>query len=196
MTTDSTTDPRAPFRRAMTLGTVPYGHHNRSTVTVDVTWDGERLSITGSERAGREDVSFGQIADTARHARPRGGDLHTAEDVRRLCAIWDRWHLNDMRPGCEHQRAAGWGERRIDPSKPARAYGRHHPNQRGDTWNLLGWVYPSEVPGGLMTAPCPVCGYRYGTEWRTEDVPTGVLVALREVTRHGRDLTSTIEAAA
>jgi hypothetical protein len=185
-TTD--TDPRAPFRRAMTLGTVPYTGKARSTVTVDVEWTGDRLSITGSERYGRADLSGGQITDTARHARPRADDQHTAEDVRRLCAIWDRWHLNDVQAGCEHQRAAGWGERRIDPAKPIRAYGRHYPGQQHDTWNMLGWVREEEHPDGLLGRPCPECGYRYGTAWQREEVPTGVLVALRELTRHGRDL--------
>jgi hypothetical protein len=29
----------------------------------------------------------------------------TAEMIARLAEIWHRWHLNDMRAGCEHQRA-------------------------------------------------------------------------------------------
>jgi hypothetical protein len=187
MHTTTDTDQRAPFRRAMTLGTAPYGD-SRSTVTVDVEWTGEALTISGSERYGRTDVSFGQILDTARHARPRADDKHTREDVRRLCAIWHRWHLSDLHAGCEHQRAAGWGERRIDPAKPIRAYGRHYPGQQHDTWNMLGWVREEEHPDGLLGRPCPECGYRYGTAWQREEVPTGVLVALRELTRHGRDL--------
>lgn len=27
--------------------------------------------------------------------------------------VWDRWHLNDMRPGCEHQRELGWGKKDL-----------------------------------------------------------------------------------
>jgi len=27
-----------------------------------------------------------------------------------LLDIWNRWHLNDMVPSCEHQEALGWGE--------------------------------------------------------------------------------------
>jgi hypothetical protein len=29
----------------------------------------------------------------------------TVGSIKRLMEIWDRWHLNDMRAGCEHQRA-------------------------------------------------------------------------------------------
>ena len=32
----------------------------------------------------------------------------TKEMVQRLCDIWDEWHLNDMRPYCQHQKALGW----------------------------------------------------------------------------------------
>jgi len=188
MTTD-TDDPRAPFRRAMTLGTVPYYDGTRSTVTVDIQWTGERLSITGNEMHGRACVGGGQNSDTAAQARPRAEDRHTRHDIRRLVAIWDRWHLNDMRAGCEHQRAQGWHLQRIDPRKPSDTYAIHHPGQSRESWNLLQWVYPSEVPGGLMGVACPTCGYRHGTAWQTEEVPTSVLVTLREITKTAHHLT-------
>ena len=28
----------------------------------------------------------------------------------RLCNLWEAWHLNDLHPECEHQRALGWCE--------------------------------------------------------------------------------------
>jgi hypothetical protein len=28
----------------------------------------------------------------------------------KFCDIWERWHLNDMRPWCVHQRQLGWDE--------------------------------------------------------------------------------------
>lgn len=31
-----------------------------------------------------------------------------------LLDIWDRWHLNDMQAGCEHQRADGWDKASKD----------------------------------------------------------------------------------
>lgn len=89
--------------------------------------------------------------------------------------LGERWHLNHLRAGCEHQRAEGWGKRPIDPSKPTNVYGRHHPNQRTDSWNMLAWVYPAEVPGGLLMEPCPVCGHKYGSGWLMEPLPESVV---------------------
>jgi hypothetical protein len=39
----------------------------------------------------------------------------------------------------------------------------------------LGWLYPHEHPDGLLTRPCPICGYKYGTSWLKEDVPDDVI---------------------
>jgi hypothetical protein len=41
-----------------------------------------------------------------------------------------------------------------------------------------GWITPEEHPGGLLDKPCPVCGYRYGSAWKEERVPDGVLAWL------------------
>jgi hypothetical protein len=32
---------------------------------------------------------------------------------------------------------------------------------------------------GLLCKPCPVCGYKYGSEWRKRSVPEHVLEFLR-----------------
>lgn len=159
----------APFKATRTF------KHGLQHLVIEAEWNGTRLSITGTEYvhgAHRLDgvVGCGQILDTVRRAG------HT-----RLAAIWDAWHLNDMRPGCEHQRAAGWSERRIDTSKPSDTYGLHYPGQGQATWNLLGWIRPDEHPDGLLTRPCPECGYRYGTAWKTEAVPEDILIELASI---------------
>jgi hypothetical protein len=162
------------------IGTMPHGRQ----VYVDVELrerDGvERLSITGeighpnSLRTGNADTC-GQCQDTIREAlnndtlKPAEG--WTLQKIERLLDAWETSHLNDMVPGCEHQMAAGWDHRPIDPSKPLRAYGKHFPGQSGSSWNMAGWVRPDEHPDGLLTKPCPVCGYRYGTEWKTQPIP-------------------------
>lgn len=28
--------------------------------------------------------------------------------------VWKQWHLNDMKPGCKHQRELGWGKKEIE----------------------------------------------------------------------------------
>ena len=129
-----------------------------------------------------EPMDYGGGAGTDEIARvTRFAPGWNAERRDRLVSIMERWHLNDMRAGCEHQRAEGWDKRRIDPSKPSNAYGRHFTGQRQDSWNLLGWVRPDEHPAGLLTKPCPVCGYRYGTEWKTEDLPGDVIAFVRGI---------------
>lgn len=103
-----------------------------------------------------------------------------AERLARLVEVWRAWHLNGN-AGCEHQRAAGWAERPIDPNKPTDTYGRHFEGQRSDSWNMLAWVRPDEHPEGLLTRPCEVCGYRYGTEWKFEPLPDDVIAFAREL---------------
>ena len=76
----------------------------------------------------------------------------------------------------------------VDATRPRDTYGIHFVGQSSPSWNMLGWVRPDEHPGGLLGVPCPECGYRYGSEWKVEEVPTGVVVALRAITAGGREL--------
>lgn len=39
----------------------------------------------------------------------------------------------------------------------------------------LGWLRPEEHPDGLLCRPCPVCGYKYGSAWKKEEVPQDVI---------------------
>lgn len=50
--------------------------------------------------------SVGQCVDEIRKGTPV--DTWTPEMLNKLCDIWDRWHLNDMRPYCQHQKELGW----------------------------------------------------------------------------------------
>jgi hypothetical protein len=78
----------------------------------------------------------------------------------KLRGVWLVWHLNDMRPGCAHQEH--WDTERVLTLSDG--LGRS-----------AGHTRPEEHPEGLLTKPCPVCGYRYGTAWRKVDVPDDVL---------------------
>lgn len=182
-------------RAEVLIGRMPQGRH----VLLEIEMSDNRLSICGtighpaSLRVGNGD-SMGQNADTIRAALD-SGELKpaapwTRAEIGRVLDIWDRWHLNDMRAGCEHQRAgvaaydgdpdAGtpWDQRPIDPDKPTNAYGLHFPAQRQSSWNMLGWIRPAEHPHGLLARPCPVCGYGYGTAWRSETIPADVRAEL------------------
>lgn len=46
---------------------------------------------------------------------------------------------------------------------------------------LLGWLRESEHPDGILCKPCPVCGYKYGTEWKHRDIPADVLARIYEI---------------
>lgn len=182
MTTDTAI---LPFTRVLLPGRIPTtGAGTRGDVFVTVKWsDDGRLSITaveGPDQHGNAAGGAGQCRDALERIgkyRP-GWDAAT---VARLRDVWERWHLNDMRAGCEHQRAAGWSDRPIDPDKPTDSYGIHFEGQQSPSWNLLGWVRPDEHPGGLLTRECEECGYRYGTAWVREDVPADVVEWLRDL---------------
>lgn len=89
--------------------TKTYGGRSYS-VFVNVKWELGRLSITGVEGplpSGNCLGGCGQIdlrkIDFTSYAPGFAPDI-----VETLAAIWDRYHLNDLTAGCEHQRALGW----------------------------------------------------------------------------------------
>lgn len=197
-----------------------------------IKYEGKCLSISGvigPTSNGNCRGSCGQCVDEIRGGKPEG--LWTDEMLEKFCDVWDRWHLNDMRPYCQHQKALGWDkleskkvtiyhysltheyymkqcelknrtnnklgadghatlteeERELwnlpiektsgDPLDDS----RYEPKKKQE-WNsgateekTLGWLRPDEHPDGILTKPCPVCGYKYGTAWKTEQVPEDVL---------------------
>lgn len=137
--------------------------------------------VEGPKRGGDCWGSCGQIdmgwREHPEHWTTKGADFND-EQLDEFMTIWGRWHLNHMRAGCEHQRAEGWDQRPIDPSKPAGSYGRHFEGQQHPSWNLLGWVRRDEHPEGLLGFPCPTCGYRYGSAWKHEELPAEVIERL------------------
>lgn len=64
---------------------------------------------------------------------------------------------------------------------PAGPYMANGPQYEGDQFNRAsevktrGWVRPEEHPAGLLAAPCPTCGYRYGSAWLREELPADIL---------------------
>ena len=44
-----------------------------------------------------------------------------------------------------------------------------------------GWVSHREHPDGLLSKPCPVCRYKYGSAWLKEDVPEDVITFLESL---------------
>lgn len=184
---------------------------------------GLELSISGSEYSGataasqRREESFGQITETAR--RVTESKLSRGQ-IDRLCDIWDRWHLNGMQAGCEHQRAAHWhicpghygypGEDRVncltadlvphvyrmekDRQRQAQVFVKRLERE----WNAahaLDIVTLEREPRRMYTfsinsyrcefdmlsQPCPVCGYKYGSAWLHEELPESIISELRGI---------------
>jgi hypothetical protein len=87
-----------PFKTTADLG-IARDDYGAERVTVVVEWTGKRLSFVGNR--GQNVGSLSEIDNP-----------DTEADRDRLAALWDRWHLNDMRAGCEHQQRgarAGFG---------------------------------------------------------------------------------------
>jgi len=110
-----------------------------------ITYNDGRLSISGVVAPlanGDARGSCGQMYDSISENLEAFDFADGWDKVKAFTFVeyWKHWHLNDMRAGCEHQRALGW-----------KSYDEH----------------PSE--------PCPTCGYKFGSAWLTEEVPTKVL---------------------
>lgn len=202
----------------------------------EIEFNNGKLSISGvvgPKSNGDCLGSAGQCTDEIRNGTPVEG--WTREMLDKFCDIWDRWHLNDMNPCCEHQRELGWMEQAKEPivlhhyrlTKSASEakrdaenaavtalrngetftptaeqqlfatlpygldiytelneemvphYEPKKPLYNGDTGateqKIRGWVRFDESELGILCKPCPVCGYKYGTSWKTEEVPKDII---------------------
>lgn len=105
------------MQKIINPGTID-AHDGRSTpaqVFCKIKYTDGRLSISGvvgPTRNGNARGSCGQIDGTLKDAiiageyTPAAG--WDAQLFARFINTWDAWHLNDMRPYCAHQGAAGW----------------------------------------------------------------------------------------
>lgn len=222
------------MKKTVRVGTIKTRGGRRASVYCRVEYEEGRLSISGVVGPLPSGNCLGgcrQIDMDFDHARPEDNDPRTTNPIKTsqinfapgwspskwldFLEIWKRWHLNDMNPGCEHQRAEGWGKKKIILIKPrlnewkvrggvrpgdfpyrlyekvkiAAAKGEiYTPKSEAErSWldgkiieiqteeKTSGWVYPREHPDGVLTKPCPVCGYKYGTEWKRVEVPKEVI---------------------
>lgn len=146
----------------------------RWAVFCKIEYKAGRLSITGvvgPMKGGDCRGSCGQIVGAEIVEYMEGW---TPALVQEFYAIWDAWHLNDMRAGCEHQRKMRWEEARINPADLPKSTANR--DARGI---LAMWVRPNEHPAGILGKRCPECGYKYGTSWLPEEIPAGVIAFLR-----------------
>lgn len=228
-----------PFKHHVLIGYVPeevISLQSDGWVFVTIEWSKDktgRLSIrgvVGPFSNGNARGSCGQCIDSVRECTPLAP--FTVADRDKLAEIWDRWHLNDARAGCEHQRkdwdvseklevvsygltteayqlrnktlvvaaqAALKGEA-FNPAPTERALAEMEDwfqeryvmppadsplagcfQEKKREQKLAGWTYEREHPKGLLSKPCPTCGYKYGNGWLHEDVPDDVLAWLKNL---------------
>lgn len=115
----------------MRIGSIPYGGKWRVDVFLKAEVDGDKLSITGvigPKSNGDADGGCGQISMEFAHRDPthnykRYSRLITPDQIQfapgwsaaqwlDLLDVWEKWHLNDMRPNCEHQTGPEWDTRK------------------------------------------------------------------------------------
>ena len=84
--------------------------------------------------------------------------------LRKLFAVWERWHLNGTRAGCEHQRKL-----LRDKTK--------HPDH--DYTKLIEFAEFKK---------CPECGYSYGSQWLHEELPEEVIKFVTDFVKNGKRL--------
>jgi len=77
-------------------------------------------------------------------------------------SIWRTYHLNNISAGCIHQEATGWRDELFNESKSSR-----------DQANMRMWSSQDKL--GLLSVPCPICGYRYGSSWNVKPIPQWAL---------------------
>lgn len=114
------------FKKVVHVGTVPCGRA-RARVFCKVEFKDGKLSISGVEgplasgnchgACGQIDMNYAHNDST--HAEVVGRGLIRPKDMKfakgwdedkwlKFLDVWARWHLNEMRPGCEHQRGPEW----------------------------------------------------------------------------------------
>ena len=122
-------------------------HEKNLDVFCEVTYKDSRLSIHGvvaPKINGNCDGSYGQMYDSITKNLDTMVYATGWDKVKAFTFVdaWKKWHLNDMRPYCEHQKAEGYDK------------------------------FPTV---GLLGKHCNTCGYKYGTEWKHEDIPDSTL---------------------
>ncbi|UOF78291.1 restriction alleviation protein lar [Caudoviricetes sp.] len=86
-------------------------------------------------------ITGGQCVDTIAKYFPEN------KKVQQMLAIWERWHLNNMKAGCEHQRTLGWEKDGYDkhPCEPCPICGYRY----GSAW--LKEELPADVVNTILS---------------------------------------------
>jgi hypothetical protein len=165
---DNMTRTMTENKKVFTFGKIDYDGSGRKNceVTVEVylkeTDKGYVFSASGSIWNPRKtDIYSGgqNLNDIAKYIK--------APLFKKIYTYWKKYHLNDMRPDCIHQRQENWSNVLLDETKP----------KTQD--NMATWTLKKDNPKGLLSEPCKICGYKYGTTWLFEPIPTDDLNGIK-----------------
>lgn len=128
------------IRRMLKIGKTRGGGDVEVVLKISEQDGKTRLSICGDVwKRGRGDIiAGGQLCDDIKSYINRYAVEVSTVD--RIIAIWNRWHLNDMRACCEHQRELNWTYA-GHPSEPCPTCGY----ECGTAW-----LY-EEIPAEVLT---------------------------------------------
>jgi hypothetical protein len=128
--------------------------------------------VIGPRHNGNCAGDCGQIVGKLRDIQVRHRGWRRYGDIEMLQEYWSKYHLNHMHAGCRHQDVWDTAKELTLP----------------DGWTgPAGRVCFDGHPEGLLHKPCPVCGHKYGTEWKKRRVPRHVLDWLRGLPDAERD---------
>ncbi|UTU09882.1 hypothetical protein CcrRB23_gp515 [Caulobacter phage RB23] len=174
---------RQPFARTLYLGKLKSGRPNPKgfDVFVDVTWTGERLTLSGvigPKANGNSWGGCGQIIDSLERKAflEFAPSWHYDSALTGLVQAWTRWHLNDLRAGSPAQEKHLRHYQAKLNIEQAMTAGAHHLDATRAELARVGLEPDPHHRHGVGSK-----AYSYGSGWLKEEVPTHVLDFLRNL---------------
>jgi hypothetical protein len=156
------------MKKIMRIGTIGTGNGRRASIFIKAELKEGNLSISGvigPLSSGNALGGCGQISMEFEHRNAEDNDTRYSNLIKAssikyaagwdkekwldLLDIWEKWHLNNLKAGCEHQRALGWDKGGYDqhPSEPCPVCGYKY----GSAWRRV--EVPQDVINFLETLP-------------------------------------------
>ncbi len=177
------------MKKIVCIGTKDFGFRGKrlGRVYCEIEFERGELSITGVEGPLPSGNALGSCGQINVGLTPeqivkfnKGWD---ADIMAKFLSVWSEWHLNHMKPGCEHQMGAEWdGKKNITFAKfvysetespnYSNPSSKHAVEVKYKT-TVAGWT--DHENGGILCKPCSVCGYKYGTAWLKKEIPAEVI---------------------
>ena len=156
------------MKKVMRIGTMDTGNGKRASIFIRAELKDGNLSISGTIgplSSGNALGGSGQIDMEFEHRNPDDNDKRYSNLVKAssikyavgwdkekwldLLDVWKKWHLNDLKASCEHQRALGWDKDGYEkhPSEKCPVCGYKY----GSAWHRV--EVPQDVIGFIESLP-------------------------------------------